>query len=168
MKIINVLVRLVIVAIFLPIFTNYRRTISFYKCTVKCNAIQLMKYVAVSYNDILNIQWRIQEFQNRGSVSGVVEFWGSWDCFDVPSNLSYHFVLSTNKTYVKHWMLTTIKVYVCYAVKCYKIKPLNNFNWGGVRLVRRPWIRLWYLIKTVWNYHCIKERKDPPPPKKKQ
>ena len=34
-------------------------------------------------NDILHIQWRIQEFQNRGRGPGNLEFLGSGVCFDV-------------------------------------------------------------------------------------
>ena len=76
-------------------FANFYKlpTNNFYKYTIKCDVIQLMKYVAVCYNDILNIQWRIQEFLNRGARFRRLEFVGSGDCFDVPSHITYHFVL---------------------------------------------------------------------------
>ena len=57
--------------------------INFYKYTIKCDVIQL-KYVAVSYEDTLNIKWRINELQHRGRGSGVLEFLGSGNCVDVP------------------------------------------------------------------------------------
>ena len=49
--------------------------INFYKYTIKCDVIQL-KYVAVSYEDTLNIKWRISapgaRFR-RGRILGVWE-----------------------------------------------------------------------------------------------
>ena len=90
--------------IFIENFKSLYNIIFFYKCTVKCDTIQLMKYIAVSYNDILNI--KIKEFQNRGSGSGVVKLLGSRNCFDVPSHIPYHFALRTDKTCIKDILLT--------------------------------------------------------------
>ena len=74
-------------------------------------------------------QGRIQESagSRRAKKFGV---WGFF-LFPFTYTLSFRSEISEKNTYFKHCILTTIKLYVCYAVK------------RRARAVRRSWIRLW-------------------------
>ena len=66
----------------------------------------------------LGIQWRIQEFQNRGARSWR-RILGVWGLFWFLLH-TYPIFCSESReqnTYCKQWIMATIKVYACYKVK---------------------------------------------------
>ena len=88
-------------------------------------------------NDILHIQWRIQEFQYRGCGPGTVEFWGFgiWGLFWYP-HYTYPMFLATVKNevkYCKHCMTTTVKVFACYTVNMNTPPPQLKISKRGQR-----------------------------------
>ena len=100
-------------------------------------------------HDIL--QWRIQEFQNRGGRGpSAVEFL-NWDLgilFRYP--ICIHELRLENQIHCTHCMLTTIKLYACYAVKFYKNKPKIYFK-QGTRARCAPVLDppLYYIVHTT-------------------
>ena len=83
-------------------------------------------------------QWRIQEFQNRGSGPGTIEFLGSEICFDAPLTHTLCFVVRVeNKLhFVKYSRIIQSKF-------TKTTPPQKKIKQGCARPARRCWIRLW-------------------------
>ena len=103
-------------------------------------------------------QWRIQEFQNRGTRSRSGRILGVWVLLWCPFTHIVCFCSESGEwdTYCKHCMLTTTKENACYTVKIFKNKLPKIFKQGGARPVRRSWIRLCSLPALKWYsaYGC--------------